>query len=122
MYSKDEATNFYVDIANDNKFKSFKYKAKLLRNTAVHGTNSILKNATIPESLKYLSNFWRSVEMPLINCKIDLKIKWSKSFVLSAAGADNTNGNPNNFIFTIKDRKLYVPVVNLSARNNQKLL
>ena len=59
--------------------------------------------------------------MPLINCKVELKIKWPKSFVLSAARADNTNATPNNFIFTIKERKLYVPVVNLSARDNQKL-
>ena len=41
--------------------------------------------------------------------------------VLSAAGNDNTNANPENIILTIKDAKLYVSVVTLSARNNQKL-
>ena len=55
-----------------------------------------------------LSNLWRSLEMPLINCKVELKLKWTKYCVLSAAGAD-VNGNDNdNIIFTIKDTKLYV--------------
>ena len=67
---------------------------------------------------KYLSNFWRLPEMPLINCKIKLKIKWIKYRVLSAAGADNVNANSNNIIFTMKDTKPYVPLVTLSARYN----
>ena len=77
FYSKEEATNFNSDIANDNNFKSFKYKAKLLENKA-DGPNGILKNATIAVPLKYLSNFWRSLEIPLINCKVELKLKWTK--------------------------------------------
>ena len=75
--------------------------------------------------LKYLSNLWRSIEIPLINCKVKLKLKWTKYCVLTAAGADNVNGNDddnnNNKIFAIKYTKLYVPVVTLSARDNQKL-
>ena len=61
--------------------------------------------------------------MPLINCKIELKLKWTKYCVLSTAAVDNINGNndDNNIIFTIKDTKLYVSVVTLSARDNQKL-
>ena len=59
--------------------------------------------------------------MPLINCKIALKRKWKKYSVLSADGADNTNANPNNIVLTIKDTKLYVPVVTLLAKDNQKL-
>ena len=59
--------------------------------------------------------------MPLINCKVELKLKWTKNCVLSAAGNDNTNANPNNIIFTIKDTKLYVSVITLSSRDNQKL-
>ena len=59
--------------------------------------------------------------MPLINCKVELKPKWTKYCVLPAARADNTNTNPNNIIFTIKHTKLYVPVVTLSARDNEKL-
>ena len=74
--------------------------------------------------LKYLSNFWRSFEMQLINGKVELKLKWSKYCVLSAAGNENdinVNDNANNIIFTIKETELYVPVVTLSARDNQKL-
>ena len=59
--SKDEATRFNADIAhnNNNNFKCFKYKAKLLGNTEADGVNAILKNAAIAVPLKYLSNFWR---------------------------------------------------------------
>ena len=73
--------------------------------------------------LKYLSNLWRSLELPLINCKIELKLKWTKYCVLSVNGNDNVNDNDNanNIIFTIKDPKLYLPVVNLPARDNQEL-
>ena len=53
--------------------------------------------------------------MPLINCKVELKLKW-----IAAAGNDS-NGNPNNRNFTIKYTKLYVPAVTLSGRDNQKL-
>ena len=52
------------------------YKAKLLENTvaqpAPNSENGILRNATIALPLKYLSNFWRSLEMPLVNCKTEL--------------------------------------------------
>ena len=61
--------------------------------------------------------------MPLINCKVDLKLKWTRCCVLSAAGNDNSNNNDNasNIVFTIKGTKLYFPIVTLSARDNQKL-
>ena len=122
FYSKDEGIDFNVDIANTNDFKSFKYKAKLLRKTEVDNANGILKNATIAVPLKYLSNFWRSLEVTSINCKVELKLKWTKCCVLSAAGADNTNNrDSNNIIFTIKDTKLNVTAVTLSARDNQKV-
>ena len=126
FYSKDEATNFNADIANNDSFKSFRYKAKLLGNTAAqpapNAANEILKNATISAQLKHLSNFWRSFEKPLINCKVELKPRWTKHCLLSVAGTNNANGNndDDNIIFTIKDTKLYVPVVTLSARDNQK--
>ena len=66
FYSKDKATNFNADIANDNNFKSFKYKTEL-GNTETDKVNRILKNATIAVLLKYLSKFWKSLEMPFIN-------------------------------------------------------
>ena len=47
FYSKDEATDFDADIAQDNNFKSFEFKAKLLENTEAENANEILKNATI---------------------------------------------------------------------------
>ena len=77
FYSKDEAINFNADIAYNNDFKSFKYKAKLLGNTeaqpAPNAATGIQKNAAIAVLLKYLSNYWRSLEIPLINCKVELK-------------------------------------------------
>ena len=70
---KDEATDFNADIANSDNFKSFKFKAKLLGNTIAQPNpshaNGILKNATIAVPLKYLSNFWRSLEMPQLIAK-----------------------------------------------------
>ena len=59
--------------------------------------------------------------MPLINYNIETKLKWEKHCVLAAAGNDNTNDNLNNIIFTMKDKILYVPVVTLSVKDNQKL-
>ena len=117
VLSKDEATNFNVDIANDNNFKSFKYKVKLVGNTEADGANGILKNATVAVSLKYLSNFWGSIKMLLIICKIELKLKWTKYYVLPADGNDNINDKNNTIIFNIKDTKLYVPLV--TQRDNQ---
>ena len=121
FYSKNESINFNADIANDNNFKSFKYWAKLLGNKVGNGAHEILRNATIAVSLKYLSNVWRSLKMALINFKVEIKLKWTKYCVLTAAGADNNDANSNNIIFTIKNTKLYVPVVTLSAKDNQKL-
>ena len=71
---KDEATNFNTDIANSN-FKSFDYKTKLSGNIEANDANGNLRNATIVAPLKHLNNFWRSLEISLINCKIELKLK-----------------------------------------------
>ena len=61
--------------------------------------------------------------MSLINCKVELKLRRTKHCVLSVAGTDNANGNnDDNIIFTIKDTKLYVPVVTLSARVSNQIL
>ena len=59
--------------------------------------------------------------MPQISCKIGIKLTWTKYCVLFANGADNTDANPDNIIFTIKDTKLYVLGVTSSAKDNQKL-
>ena len=75
FYSKDEATNFNADIANNNNFKFFEYKAKSLEINKADGAFEILRNTTIAVPVKYLSKFWRSPEMPLINCEIELNLK-----------------------------------------------
>ena len=59
--------------------------------------------------------------MPLINCKVKLRLKWKNYCVLFAAGVDNVSNKDDRVICTIKDTKLYVPIVTLSARENQKL-
>ena len=63
--------------------------------------------------LKYLSNFWKSLEMPLTNCKIEFSLKWYEECILS--------NNGNAATFTITDAKHYVPIVNLKIEDNTKL-
>ena len=76
-----------VKLTIDNS-QSFKCKAALLGKTAdaVNNTNSSVKDAKIVVPLKYLSNFWRSLEMPLINCKVYLELNWIEDCILSSAG------------------------------------
>ena len=90
---------------------------------APNQVNGILKNAATAVLLKDLSNFWKSLEMALINCKVELKLRWTKHCVLSVLGNENDNANAdaNNIILTIQDTKLYVPTVTLSSKGNQKL-
>ena len=78
------------------------YKAKLLEIPDLDGDNEILKNATIAMPLNYLKKILkkRSLEMPLSNCKIELKLKWKSYCVLPAADADNINNNDDN-IFSV---------------------
>ena len=71
-YSKEEASKYFnADIAKTKNFKSFKYKAKLLGNAVAQTTpnqdNGILENAAVSVPLKYLSNFWRTLKMSLVN-------------------------------------------------------
>ena len=56
--------------------------------------------------LKYLSNFWRTLEMPLISCKINLQLKWSRKCIIIAGTANNENPT-----LQVNDTKVYVPVV-----------
>ena len=122
---KDEAADFNTNNANTVAFTSFIYNTKLVGETeaqpAPNNNNAILKNTTIAVPLKYLSNLRKSLEMPLINCKVELKLKWMKHGVLYVAGTDNSNADDNDIIFTIKDTKLYVPVITSSAKDNTKL-
>ena len=65
--------------------------------------------------LKYLSNFLRTLEIPLINCEINLLLTWSANYVISNAAVNQAT------TFTITDTKVYVPFVTLSIGNNSKL-
>ena len=65
--------------------------------------------------LKYISNFWRTLEMPLINCEVNLILTWSSNCVLIANAIQN-----QAVTFAITDTKLYVPVVTLSTQKNTK--
>ena len=98
-----------VDLTLDddhipNNSSSFKYKSSFITNR---------NGVKIAVPLKYLSNFWRSLEMPLINCKVELSLKWDKNCILSS--------EDGNSVFAITDTKLYVPIVTLSAEDNVKL-
>ena len=85
--------------------------------TEADGATGIFRNR-IAMPLKYLSNFWESLEMALINCKVQLKLKWKNHCGLSANVNGDDDGCSNNIIFTIKDIKL--DVITLSAKGNQK--
>ena len=91
------------------------YKLKLFGNTiaqpAPNANNGILENAIIAVPLKYLINVCKSLKMPLINCKVELKLKWTKHCVLSVLDDENVDVNSDNNIFTFKNTKLHLPVV-----------
>ena len=114
QFKRDELNNDNINTAlADNNAPSFKYKASIIGNTDVDGANSKKDDVKLAVPLKYLSNFWRSLEMPLINCKIELSLKWYENCILSSAGTAAT--------FAITDTKLYVPVVTLKTEDNAKL-
>ena len=97
----------------NNNSSSFKYKSNLIGNTDVDGANRKKENVKLAVPLKYLSNFWRSLEMPLINCKIELSLKWYENCILSNSGTAAT--------FKITDAKLYIPIVTVKTEDNTKL-
>ena len=90
--------------------------------------NRTKENVEIAVPLKYLSNFWRTLDIPQINCEVSLILPWSENCVIkskatrnAAPGVDAIN-NPTGATFKIADCKLHVPVVTLSAENDNKLL
>ena len=98
-----------VIFAENNLTDSFNFKVKITGQTKDDGT----KDVEIMVPVKYLSNFWRTLEMPLINCEVNLILTWSSTCVLVATGVQNQNAT-----FAITDTKLYVPVVTLSTQEN----
>ena len=103
-----DANDDIIDFpANNNNSALFKFKQQITGQTGNRGT----KDVEIMFPLKYLSNFWRTLEMPLINCEISLQLKWTKNCIHVAGTAANQNTR-----FQINDIKLYVPVVTLSTQ------
>ena len=149
-YYRDELN----DDANLNNFannnvvnsNSFQYKNKIIGNTynidstivpAAGGAgvaspnydanNSGKKNVELAISLKYLGNFWRALNMPLISCEVSLELKWDKNCVITSQqiGINLDRGNtaaPTGATLAINDCKLYVPIVTLSKDDEIKLL
>ena len=104
---------YYRDEPHDNlaDSESFKSKIKITGKTPDDGNEKYIE---IMVPLKYLSIFWRTLEMPLINCEMKLMLTWSSTCVIT-----NSTGAGS---FAITDTKLYVPVVTLSTQDNAKLL
>ena len=104
---------YYRDEPNDNlaDSESFKSKIKITEKTPNNGNQ---KDVEIMVPLKYLSNFWRTLEMPSINSEVNLILTWSSACVIT-----NSTGAAT---FEITDTRLYVPIVTLSTQENTKLL
>ena len=108
LNANDEIIVFDVNSFTD----SFNFKVKFTGQTENNGT----KDVEIMVPLKYLSNFWRTLEMPLINCEVNLILTWSSTCVLIATGVPNQADTK----LILTDTKLYVPVVTLSTQENTK--
>ena len=133
-YYKDEPNgstnngNITHSILNS---KSFDYKASFRENGVTH--NNLIKNdVKIMIPLKHLSNFWRNLNIPIINSEVELILTWFKNCVLIDKLTRDTDyganphvsgiNNPEDAILQITDTKLYVPVVTLSKENDIKFL
>ena len=153
-YHRDEPNNRPLNPSIDNNLltinyndpitnsESFKYKSSITGKTSganqesgkntEQGNTETKKNLKIAVPLKHLSNFWRTLDMLLINCEVSLTLTWSGSFVLTdittktarAAQGDNPArpaiNVPTNVTFQIADTKLHVPVVSLSTENDKR--
>ena len=138
-YYRDELS----DDADDNNFdnvkvvnsNTFKYKNKITGNTynvdaGVDGYD-VNKNGTqeveLAIPLKYLGNFWRALNIPLISCEVSLELKWDKNCVITTLeqrdiGVGNRDNVSTGATLAINDCKLYVPAVTLSKDDEIKLL
>ena len=136
---RDELNN----DADDNNFgnikvintNTFQYKNKITGNT--YNVNAgaqgydVNKNSTqkveLDIPLKYLGNFWRALNIPLISCEVSLELKWDKNCIITSLeqrdiGGGNRDNAPTGATFAINDCKLYVPEVTLSKDDEIKLL
>ena len=137
-YDDPATINYNADPIKTSE--SFKYKISITGETsnANNGTEQentkTKKYIEIVVPLKYLSNFWRGLNMPLINCEVSLTLTWSENCVLTdittqtarAAQGDNPARPAIHFptcaTFQITDTKLYVPVVTLSTKVDNNFL
>ena len=149
-YYRDELS----DNADDNNFgnikvvnsNTFKYKNKIIGNTydvdaripnpdcAGQTDNPIyipnkngMQEVELGITLKYLGNFWRALNIPLISCEVSLELKWIKNCVITSLeqrdiGGGNRDNDPTGAMLSMTDCKLYVPVVTLSKDDEIKLL
>ena len=112
-----------IRVVNSN---TFKYKNKIIRNTNNQGT----KDIELAISLKYLGNFWRALNIPLISCEVSLEIKWNKNCVIASLERRQVDAGPpivrdnalTGATLAINDCKLYVPIVTLSKDDEIRLL
>ena len=104
---------YFRDEPDDNLEDSESFKSKIKITGKTPNTDNE-KDVEIMVPLKYFSNFWRTLEMPLINCEVNLILTWPSTCVIT-----NSTGAGR---FAITDTRLYVPVVTLSTQENTKLL
>ena len=131
-YNKDEPNsgaegNINYSIKDS---ESFNYKTSITGK--LEGNDVEKEDIKTAVPLKYLSNFWKTLKIPLINSEISLDLGWSKNCVLTSKAKREADpdanpalvgiSNPTNAVFEIRDCKLYVHVVPLSAQNENKLL
>ena len=129
----DDADNYRINSKKTQTSKSFEYMTKIIGKTP--DNNSRLDTVFVP--LKYLPNFWISIDLSLINYKIELDLSWSTNCIISETSrtheaASNPGANPpvldrdttltTKAIFQLNIAKLYVSVVTLSINNNIKFL
>ena len=149
LSNDDDDNNFHnIKVVNSN---SFEYKNKIIGNTynidatipnpdpATAAANPRVENPNYDANkegtktiklaipLKYLGNFWRALNMPLISCEVSLELKWNKNCVITSleqrqVGARPRNNAPTGASLEIDKCKLYVPVVTLSKDDEIKLL
>ena len=94
QYYRDEPSNNLTDS------ESFKSKIKITGKAPAANNE---KDVEIMVPLKYLSNFWRTLEMSLITCEVNLILTWTSTCVITDSTGSRT--------FAIEGTKLYVPVV-----------
>ena len=149
-YYRDELT----DDVDDNNFdnikvvdsNTFRYKTKIIGNTydvdaripnpdgagqidnpIYNGNKNGWHEVELAIPLKYLGNFWRTLNIPLISCEVSLELKWDKNCIITSLeqrdiGGGNRDNAPTGATLSITDCKLYVPVVTLSKDDGTKLL